>query len=186
MDADLYYQFMTHSEDEGDDLNGVFARIKAKMPFLRGEHVIVQQDGARAHTGRGNVEKFNELGREGGWHIEVVTQPAQSPDLNINDLGFFRSMKTRVEALKARNPTLDTMMEGVEQAWEAFDAQTLERIWAHQLECYRRILIQEGGNYYAAPHSDIGKRQLGGLQVLDYDVDRALVTQCRNMVNDYF
>jgi hypothetical protein len=177
---------MTKSEDDGDDFDGVFASIKAKMPFLEGQHVIVQQDGARAHTGRGNVEKFNDLGQEGGWDIEVVTQSAQSPDLNINDLGFFRSMKTRVEALKAPRATLDTMMAGIEQAWDEYDHQTLERIWAHQLECYRRILMQDGGNFYQAPHSDIGKRQRGGLQVLDYGVDRILVERCRALVNDYF
>jgi hypothetical protein len=156
------------------------------MPFLLGEDVIVQQDGALAHTGKGNVEKFNNLNHDNGWNIEVVTQPARSPDLNINDLSFFRSIKTRVESLKASNPNLDTMMEGVEQAWDEYDGLTLKKIWAHQLECHRRILMQGGGNYYAAPHSDISKRQRGGHPVLDYDVDRAVVAQCRDMVNDYF
>jgi hypothetical protein len=156
------------------------------MQFCFEELLIVQQDGARAHTGKGNVDRFNELGREDGWNIQVVTQPAQSPDLNVNDLGFFRSMKTRVEALKAPGATLDTMMDGVEQAWEEYDVPTLEIIWAHQLECYRRILEQEGGNFYEAPHSNIGKRQRGGLQVLDYSVDRVLVANSRALVDDYF
>jgi hypothetical protein len=92
------------------------SRNQQRMLFLLGEDVIVQQDGALAHTGKGNVEKINNLDHENGWNIEVVTQPAQSPDLNINDLGFFRSMKTRIESLKVSNPNLDTMMEGVEQA----------------------------------------------------------------------
>ena len=43
----------------------------------------------------------------------------------------------------------------------------------------RRILLQQGGNFYEAPHSDIGKRQRGGLEVIDYSVDRALVVVSR-------
>ena len=31
-----------------------------------------------------------------GIQPELVTEPAQSPDLNVNDLGFFASLKSRV------------------------------------------------------------------------------------------
>jgi hypothetical protein len=67
------------------------------MPWLKGKEVIIQQDGASPHVGRGNIEYFNQEGRKDGWKIQVVTQPPQSPDLNVNDLGFFRSLKCRVE-----------------------------------------------------------------------------------------
>lgn len=129
---------------------------------------------------------MNEAGRRGDWNIEVVTQPAQSPDLNVNDLGFFRSLKTRVDALKATNATLETMMEAIEAAWEDYDYSTLERIWGHQLECYRCILGEEGGNFYEAPHSGVGKRQRSGDAVLDYSVDRTLVERCGELCSDYF
>ncbi|CAM9878762.1 unnamed protein product [Choristocarpus tenellus] len=33
---------------------------------------------------------------EEGWNIKLVMQPVQSPDLNINDLGSFASLKSRV------------------------------------------------------------------------------------------
>lgn len=65
---------MTNSENDGDDFDRVFASIKAKMSFFGRGAFIMQQNGARAHTGKRNLEKINDLGQEGGWNIEVVTQ----------------------------------------------------------------------------------------------------------------
>ncbi len=41
-------------------------------------------------------------GSTGGWVLKIETQPAQSPDLNILDFGFFDSLKVRVRHLKHR------------------------------------------------------------------------------------
>ena len=54
-----------------------------------GKPVIVQQDGASPHVGKGNLEYLRQEGRENGWKIKVATQPAQSPGLNVNDFGLF-------------------------------------------------------------------------------------------------
>ena len=53
----------------------------------------MQQDGASPHTGKNNPEIINSAGMGRGWMVELVTQPAQSPDLNVNDLGVFASLK---------------------------------------------------------------------------------------------
>ncbi|CAN0537545.1 unnamed protein product, partial [Laminaria digitata] len=58
--------------------------IKLKMPWLRSR--VVQQDGASPHTGKGNPEILNSARMGRGWMVELVTQPAQSPDL----LGLLR------------------------------------------------------------------------------------------------
>ncbi len=42
----------------------------------------------------GNDHDIVAACREGGWSIEVVCQPPNSPDLNILDLGFFRAVQT--------------------------------------------------------------------------------------------
>ena len=75
-----------------------------------------------------------------------MTQPAQSPDSNVNDLGFFRSLKCRVEQLKAEDATLENLYDAVQLAWDNYDAATLERIWGHQFACYRSLLKDKGGN----------------------------------------
>ena len=52
-----------------------------------------EQDGATPHTGKDNPDILNSAGMGRGWLVELKTQPSQSPDLNVNDLGFFASLK---------------------------------------------------------------------------------------------
>ncbi|CAN0046543.1 unnamed protein product, partial [Choristocarpus tenellus] len=57
--------------------------IKTRMPWLQGKRVVVQQDGAIPHTGKGNSEILSGAGKTEGWLIMLVTQPSNSPDFNI-------------------------------------------------------------------------------------------------------
>ena len=81
------------------------------MPWQEFHEIRVQQDGATPHTGHDNPRKLNLAGKAGGWNIKLVTQPAQSPDLNINDLGFFSSLKSRV--WRGRFGTVEELVGGV-------------------------------------------------------------------------
>ena len=69
-----------------EDVDGIFDEIKIKMLWLRGHPVIVQRGGSPSHTGQDNIEFFNQEGQKNGRNITVVTQPAQSPNLNVTDL----------------------------------------------------------------------------------------------------
>ena len=55
-----------------------------------------------------------EAATGGNWDIQMVRQPARSPDLNILDLGFFRSLQSQQWASGFAN-TLEEMVEKVEQ-----------------------------------------------------------------------
>ena len=72
------------------------------IDWNKGEHggkrtfKVFQQDGARPHTGDDNISDLEKAGKGEGWEIKVVTQPVQSPEFNINHLGFFQSLKTKV------------------------------------------------------------------------------------------
>jgi len=76
-------------------LTKVVPAIKEKWP--RGEWrstqtvIRIQQDGPNSHIKPDNKE-FHESLKEMGLHNKILlyTQPPNSPDLNINDLGFFR------------------------------------------------------------------------------------------------
>ena len=59
----------------------------------------------------------------------------------------------------------------VRQAFEDYPDETMSRIWAHQLACYREIRQSLGDNQYKSPHSGIKNRQIAGEEVLDYSVD---------------
>jgi hypothetical protein len=99
----------------------------------RSEVYPTRRSGASPHVGKGNLEFFNVEGRQDGWEIQVITQPPQSPDLTVNDLG-------RVENLKDGATTMDELYDSVLQAWDGYDGETLDRIWAHQFECYRQVI----------------------------------------------
>ncbi|CAM9450056.1 unnamed protein product [Discosporangium mesarthrocarpum] len=68
----------------------VIPAIKARMPRPPGHTIFVQQDGAKPHTG-GVV--MVAIQAKAGDSIILETQPANSPDLNLNDLGFFHSIQ---------------------------------------------------------------------------------------------
>jgi hypothetical protein len=123
---------------------GVLDSIKQKMPWMHGWLVKIQQDGARPQTGQNNPQHIAALGSTGGWQFEMVTQPAQSPDLNILDLGFFHSLKSRVEAIKQNATNIDQLIAKVKTAYEQYDAKTLDHIWAHLYACWNCILKDNG------------------------------------------
>lgn len=82
----------------------------------------------RHQTGgaRGIPRKLSLAGRKYGWNINLVTPPAQSPDLNINDLGLFPSLKSRV--WKEYYRTLDALVEGAKSIYGQYEADTLELV----------------------------------------------------------
>ena len=70
--------------------------------------------------------------------VELVTQPAQSPDLNVNDLGFFASLKSRVWGMNASS--IDELVETIFQQYEEYDSVTLERVWQSLFKVYRHCV----------------------------------------------
>ena len=81
----------------------VFPAIVEKFnnnKHMRVREVTMQQDGARCHTDtqkkkagfEAMTQKLNAAGAKLRPRIKVATQPAQSPDVNICDLAFFRAL----------------------------------------------------------------------------------------------
>jgi hypothetical protein len=54
----------------------------------------------RNEVDAGAVFRIEALGKADGWNIRFVVQPAQSPDMNKNDLAFFYSLQCRANDLK--------------------------------------------------------------------------------------
>jgi len=84
-------------------LNDVIPAVMDKWPTAIAR-VNTQQDGTKAHlkpTDHDLNTELEALGSEG--EIGLCTQPAQSPDLNINDLGFFNSLQSRCHCTTPKN-----------------------------------------------------------------------------------
>ena len=93
----------------------------------------------------------------GNWDIELVTQPARSPDLNHLDLSFFRALE-RNNSKKAFPSTIDELIANVEELYRQFDPRTIEKGFV-TLACVCNEIIRCGGdNTYDRPH--IGKEAL--------------------------
>ncbi len=112
-----------------------------------------------------------------------MTQPTQSPDLNILDLGLFHSLKNRVHQLKVQATNLDTLLAKVRQAFNAYDGATLDYIWAHLYDCYNCILTENGGNQYKAPHGGSRRRHQNSPTSVNLNIDVDIYNRVFNMLN---
>ncbi|CAN0061435.1 unnamed protein product, partial [Laminaria digitata] len=143
--------------------------IKLQMPWLRSRRVVVQQDGASPYTGKGNPEILNSAGMGRGWMVELVTQPAQSPDLKVNDLGFFASLKSRVWGMNTSS--IDELVKTIFKQCAEYDGATLERVWQSLFKVYNQTLRNLGDNDFSVEHTGVSARQRAGTleRVVKYD-----------------
>ena len=141
MDRDLYREMVV-------DL--VLPDVKNKMPISTG--IVLQQDGAKAHLPTDDPEfkaRVVELfGDENA--VKLHTQPAQSPDLNVNDLGFFNSLQSRYYQTSPKNSI--QLIEMVEEAFKNYPCNKLNRIWLSLQNVMNRIIEERGDNKYTLPH----------------------------------
>ena len=74
---------------------GAYDMIEAKMPWIQGREFKIQQDGARSHTGTNTVEELQAGGTGDGWVPIILTQPPNSPDVNIKSWFLFFAQISR-------------------------------------------------------------------------------------------
>ena len=149
-------------EDEGIDyckyyellLDKIIPAIMCKLSlFASGKTIRIQQDRAPAHGALGkNPTIFaNAMQRVGvGEQIKLITQPAQSPDLNVCDLGFFSSIQT--EYHKKCPTTVQEIHSCINEALEEYSSDKLNRIWVALQSVMNEIIEDDGGNNYKILH----------------------------------
>ncbi|CAM9691792.1 unnamed protein product [Discosporangium mesarthrocarpum] len=62
-----------------------------------------------------------------GDSIILETQPANSPNLSVNDLGFFHSTQQLKEDEGVSSP--ENLLEAIMEAFDVCPWETLERVW---------------------------------------------------------
>ena len=139
--------------------DGVLDAMRSKMWWYKrgsgkpeaGDTLYYQHDGARPHTAKVNEGHWARHGKKGGFKIEVVTQPAQSPDLNCNDLAFFASLQTDTELVVKKN--VKDLVEAVKSAWEEYPAERMDSVWRLLWASFKGILSDDGGNNNYSHHT---------------------------------
>jgi hypothetical protein len=137
-------------------LEKVIPAIKRKWPRGRTRNVIIQQDGASSHVAEDD-EAVLQACNSGNWNMKLLTQPARSPDLNINDLSFFAALQAAQWARGCSN-NMNEHIAMVEAAYNEFDEWKLEKAWVTMGTCMEKIIERQGDNDYNIPH--IGKDKM--------------------------
>ena len=82
-------------------------------------------------------------GMRDGFDIRVVFQPPNSPDMNVLDLGYFRS----IQALQHQHPSnwTEELIATVKRSLEELDGINLEDTFLSLQACMTETLREKGG-----------------------------------------
>jgi hypothetical protein len=131
--------------------------------------VKIQHDGAPAHTSKAFKERWEDLiislVLEGilphALKATLITQPANSPDVNLNDNGFFNAFEARQRRYALANAK--ELIDIVLKVWEAYPTNKINPMWLSLQANLNEIMEHHGGNDYAIPHLSKEKLERLGL-----------------------
>jgi len=143
----------------------VIPAVKAKFPRSANRPTTVrfQQDNAPSHFGPADDDWvtmcFNHRWNANGhrWIFELKEQPANSPDTNILDLGFFRALQS-LQFSKQPATTIDGLIANVMAAWNEYEPRKINYVFLTHQTCMEEIILANGDNNYSIPH--MGKESL--------------------------
>ena len=135
--------------------DGVLDAMRSKLWWFRrgagtpeaGKTLYYQHDGASPHTALVNQQHWSRHGAKQGFKIQVITQPAQSPDLNCNNLAFFASLQSDTELVAKKN--VFDLVEAVKDSWTAYPAERMEAVWRVLYASFKGIMETSGDNSYS-------------------------------------
>ena len=88
-------------------------------------------------------------------NVELYMQAANSPDINLLDLGFFRAIQSFNNATPKNK---DKLIEAVRMAYDNYPQEKLNRTWLTPQSCFNQIILNYGDNDYNIEH--ISKERL--------------------------
>jgi transposase len=146
MDGKIFMDMVEHR---------VIPDIRKKCSWAK--RVIVQIDSAGGHRIGESLDYLNGVGSKGRLKIEFRTQPANSPDTNVMDLGIWRSMQSRVVEVKfvhnAEKNMHQRIIDAVNEMWADYDPDVLSNIFDTLKLVLEKIEENDGGNSFKLPHA---------------------------------
>jgi hypothetical protein len=142
-------------------LDHVFPKIYELFPSNI-DTIVLQHDNATPHAITVDHEIVDACGNHGR-KIVFGTQPANSPDLNILDLGFFNAIQSLQTKMPAYN--IGDLIRNVRLAYDNTLAVTLENVF-YTLQSVMNSIVECGGrNNFKITHlGKEAKRRRGELQ----------------------
>ncbi|XP_057796058.1 uncharacterized protein LOC131012156 [Salvia miltiorrhiza] len=146
----------------------------AKWPKTSSKHIYIQQDNAKPHI-QANDPEFQAVANTNGFKFQLVCQPANSPDTNVNDLGFFRAIQSLKDQKPAKN--VEELLENVKAAYEEYPPEKLNNVFLTLQGCYQEIIKCKGGNNYKIPHMNKERLSRQGILPRCIQVEESLVKE---------
>jgi len=161
VDKKVYKEYM---------IEKVIPAIREKWPQQNGNNgnnnqiitVGLQDDNATPHSLKNDLEwECLLVDPNERIQIEKREQPANSPDTNCDDLGFFRALQLDTWA-QTLATTIDGLCENVAKAFSDYDTKQLNRIWLTHASVCDRIICCNGNNNFDIPHMSKAKLERAG------------------------
>ena len=136
-------------------VNKVIPAAIAKWPrdrASRTQRILIQQDNPNTHGLHDNPTWLAAKDSDARFKFSIKRQPPNSPDTNILDLGFFRSLQSLQWSLPPAQD-IDGLVAQVNNAWSLYDPKKLNRIFlTHQMVCQCILETEDGDNDFPLPH----------------------------------
>jgi hypothetical protein len=142
----------------------VLPAIRQKWPAEDGDDVTVgiQEDNAKPHS-KANDEEWDLLCLDPDERVKLAEfyQAANSPDTNVLDLGFFRSLQSSYWAQTPAS-TIDGLIDNVRKAFAEYPPEALNKVWLTHATVCNCIIEEEGDNHFDIPHMKKNKLEREG------------------------
>ncbi|XP_057770715.1 uncharacterized protein LOC130990503 [Salvia miltiorrhiza] len=159
----------------------IIPAIKAKWPANACKTIFIQQDNARPHIQDSDPD-FRAVASSDGFDIHLVHQPPNSPDTNINDLGWFRAIQSL--QIESMSTNVDGLVNAVINSFNELSPTTLNKVFLSLQSCMVEILKVKRRNSNKIPHlgNDALIRQ--NMLPLNLQVPSELVRECISYLID--
>jgi hypothetical protein len=119
--------------------------------------VYVQMDSAKAHVDKRVQDAITAVCVARRPHITFVKQPTKSPDTNLLDLCFFRSLSCRIRKIagqKGNHLSVEELCELVERLfYEAHTHEEIDKMFSIKNAVLEEIIAHDGDNTFKLPHN---------------------------------
>ncbi|XP_057543524.1 uncharacterized protein LOC130821758 [Amaranthus tricolor] len=120
----------------------ILPTIRSKWPPHLSKTVFIQQDNAKPYI-LDDDEVFREVATLDRFSFHLVQQPPNSPDMNVLDLGFFRSIQWLQHQKSAYNYA--QLINTVSAAFNNLHPNALKYVWIILQACKVEVIKKLGG-----------------------------------------
>ena len=100
------------------------------------------------------------------------------------DLGLFNSLKHFTDGLPFCARNIDSLVLKVCSAYTQYPSDTLDKIWAMQIDCWTEILKVMGGNMYTPQHKGKDRVRTEEGSKVDLNIDLVVYNAANNYIED--